>query len=59
MPRNGVCPTSSGWFLAPGSGIFWDMVHKVQERFDPTDFDFSERPFIVIWEITRACEISC
>jgi radical SAM protein len=23
------------------------------------DFDFEERPFIVIWEVTQACELAC
>lgn len=27
--------------------------------FDPSSFDFSARPFIVIWEVTRACELAC
>src|SRR5215470_12024686 len=24
-----------------------------------TNFDFDERPFIVIWEVTRACSLAC
>lgn len=35
------------------------MVYKLKDQFDPAAFDFSERPFIVIWEITRACELAC
>ena len=36
---------------------------SVQERLDksapPGRFDFNERPFIVIWEVTRACALAC
>lgn len=44
------------------SGHLSDMVQPVEmaaQDFDPAAFDSSERPFIVIWEITRACELAC
>lgn len=35
------------------------MIQKAESETTHADFDFSERPFIVIWEITRACELAC
>lgn len=29
------------------------------ESADMRPFDFSDRPFIVIWEVTRACRLAC
>ena len=36
-----------------------ELFRETGKDFDPSTFDFSERPFIVIWEITRACELAC
>jgi AdoMet-dependent heme synthase len=28
-------------------------------NFEPASIDFSERPYIVIWEVTQACDLAC
>lgn len=35
------------------------MAHPGNGRTDPQEYDFNDRPFLVFWEITRACALAC
>jgi len=43
--------------LERGTGILLEGMHA--QPLSRPRFDFAEKPFIVIWEVTRACALAC